>query len=200
MTRGRGYELQLPDDDVDAVRFEHLLEERRAREALALWRGDPLADVADEPFAAAEIRRLEDLRLRAAEMAIDADLEAGRHAEVIAELEALVAQHPLRERLHSRRMLALYRSGRQSEALEAYRQARSALVEEIGVEPGAELRRLHDAILAQDPALDLAPPSASARARGPAALAAAAALWSSPPPWWSRVSPRTASSASPRPT
>ena len=161
VTRGRGYELQLPEGDVDAVRFEHLLEECRAREALALWRGEPLADVSDEPFAAAEIRRLEDLRLRAAEMAIDADLEAGRHAEVIGELDALVAQHPLRERLHSRRMLALYRSGRQSEALEAYRVARSALVEEIGVEPGAELRGLHDAILAQDPALDLSAPPAA---------------------------------------
>ena len=197
MTRGRGYELQLPDDDVDAVRFEHLVEERRAREALALWRGEPLADVADEPFAAAEIRRLEDLRLRAAEMAIDADLEAGRHAEVIGELDALVAQHPLRERLHSRRMLALYRSGRQSEALEAYREARSALVEEIGVEPGAELRRLHDAILAQDPALDLQAPATRRRARGRGRAGAAAAGCSSPPPpWWSRVSPRTASSAS----
>ena len=190
VTRGRGYELQLPDDDVDAVRFEHLVEERRAREALALWRGDPLADVADEPFAAVEIRRLEDLRLRAAEMAIDADLEAGRHAEVIAELEALVAQHPLRERLHSRRMLALYRSGRQSEALEAYRQARSALVEEIGVEPGAELRRLHDAILAQDPALDLQASADHPRQPSPRPGRAGwpAGCSSSPPPWWSRVS------------
>ena len=168
MTRGRGYELQLPDGDVDALRFEHLVEECRAREALALWRGEPLADVADEPFAAAEIRRLEDLRLRAAEMAIDADLEAGRHADVIGELDALVAQYPLRERLHSRRMVALYRSGRQAEALEAYRAARSALVEEIGVEPGAELRRLHDAILAQDPELDLpAPPTTDEPAARP---------------------------------
>ena len=113
---------------------------RAPREALALWRGDALADVADEPFAAAEIRRLDELRLRATESAIDADLAAGRHAEVIGELEALVAAEPLRERLHAQRMLALYRSGRQSEALAAYRDARAALVEQIGVEPGAELR------------------------------------------------------------
>ena len=124
-TRGRGYELQLPGDDVDAVRFERLLEESRAREALALWRGDALADVADEPFAAAEIRRLDALRQRAAEVAIDADMEAGRHAEVIGELEGLVAAQPLREHLHAQYMLALYRSGRQSEALAAYRSARA---------------------------------------------------------------------------
>ena len=128
-TRGRGYELQLPEGAVDAVRFERLLEESRGREALALWRGDALADVADEPFAAAEVRRLEELRLRAAEMAIDADLEAGRHVDVIGELEALVAAAPLREHLHAQRMLALYRAGRQSEALAAYREARAGLVE-----------------------------------------------------------------------
>ena len=94
-----------------------------AREALALWRGEPLADVADEPFAGAEIRRLEELRLTAAELAIDADLAAGRHHEVIAEIDALLAENPLRERLHAQRMLALYRCGRQADALEAYRHA-----------------------------------------------------------------------------
>jgi DNA-binding SARP family transcriptional activator len=155
VTRGRGYELQFADGDVDTARAERLLEEARPREALALWRGEPLADIADEPFAGAEIRRLEDLRLRATEMAVDADLAAGRHAELTGELERLVAEHPLRERLQGQWMLALYRAGRQSEALEAYRQARSALVEQIGVEPGAELRLLHERILAQDPALDL---------------------------------------------
>ncbi len=154
VTRNGGYELQLSGGDVDAVRFEALVEESRAREALALWRGDALADVAGEPFAAAEIRRLDALRLRATERAIDDDLAAGRHAEVIGELEGLVAAEPLREHLHAQHMLALYRSGRQSEALAAYRDARSALVEQIGVEPGGELRRLQDAILAQDPALD----------------------------------------------
>ena len=155
VTHGRGYELQLADGEVDAVRAERLLEQSRPREALALWRGEPLADLVDEPFAAAEIRRLDELRLRATEMAIDADLAAGRHAEVIGELDALVAAHPLRERLHAQRMLALYRAGRQSEALGAYRAARAELVEQIGVEPGAELQRLHEQILAHDPALDL---------------------------------------------
>ena len=155
VTRGRGYELQLANGGVDVARAERLLEESRPRDALALWRGEPLADLADEPFAGAEIRRLEDLRLRATDLAVDADLAAGRHAELTGELDRLVAEHPLRERLHGQRMLALYRAGRQSEALEAYRQARSALVEQIGVEPGAELRRLHERILAQDPALDL---------------------------------------------
>ena len=119
-----------------------------------MWRGDALADVAGEPFAAAEVRRLEELWLGATESAIDADLAAGRHAQVLPELEALVAAHPLQERLHAQRMLALYRSGRQADALAAYRAAREVLVEQIGVEPGPELRRLHEAMLAQDPKLD----------------------------------------------
>ena len=153
-THGRGYELQLGRDQVDAGRFERLLAQGAAREALRLWRGPALADVADEPFAAPEIRRLEELRATALEVAIDQDLDAGRHREVLPELEALLAQEPLRERLHAQRMLALYRSGRQADALEAYRQARATLVEQIGVEPGPELRRLHEAILRQDPSLD----------------------------------------------
>jgi DNA-binding SARP family transcriptional activator len=153
VTRARGYELQLGGGAVDAVQFERLIEQSRAREALALWHGDALADVADEPFAAAEIRRLGALRVRAAETAINADLAAGRDDEVIGELEPLIDEYPLRERLHAQRMLALYRAGRQSEALNAYREARAVLVEQIGVEPGAELKRLHEAILAQDPAL-----------------------------------------------
>jgi YVTN family beta-propeller protein len=187
VTHGRGYELRLVDGDVDAVQFERLLDEARPREALALWRGEALADLVDEPFAAAEIRRLDGLRLHANELAVDADIEAGRHGEVIGELDALIDQHPLRERLHARRMLALYRCGRQAEALEAYRDARAVLVEQVGVEPGGELRRLQDAILAQDPALDraAAPPPTHARpppARPPphrrtgALIAAAAAL------------------------
>ena len=159
VTHGRGYELRLVDGDIDAVQFERLLDEARPREALALWRGEALADLVDEPFAAAEIRRLDGLRLHASELAIDANIEAGRHGEVIGELEALIEAHPLREQLHARRMLALYRCGRQAEALEAYRDARAVLVEQVGVEPGVELRRLQDAILAQDPALDgVAPP------------------------------------------
>jgi predicted ATPase/DNA-binding SARP family transcriptional activator len=160
VTRGRGYELQLADGEVDAVRAARLLEESRPRDALALWHGEPLADLADTPFAAAEIRRLQELRLRAAELAIDADLSAGRHAELITEIDTLVAANPLRERLHAQRMLALYRAHRQSEALAAYRTARAELVEQIGVEPGAELQRLHEQILAHDPALDLRPAAA----------------------------------------
>src|SRR5215208_725882 len=154
VTRGRGYELRLGEGELDVRRFERLLAQGSPREALALWRGPPLDDVASEPFAPLEIRRLEELRLAAVEMAIDQDLAAGRHAEVFGELEALVVQEPLRERLHAQRMLALYRSGRQADALEAYRRARAALVEQVGVEPGPELRHLQEAILRQDPALD----------------------------------------------
>jgi DNA-binding SARP family transcriptional activator len=164
VTRGRGYELRLASGDVDVRRFERLVARGAPREALALWRGRALEDVADEPFAAAEIRRLEELRLAALELAIDHDLAGGRHREVIGELEALVAEEPLRERLHAQRMLALYRSGRQSDALEAYREARALLVEEIGVEPGPELRRLHQAILVQDAALELPGRAQQARA------------------------------------
>src|SRR4051794_41117677 len=164
LTRGRGYELRLAADRVDAARFERLVAAAvhadgapngEARAALALWRGSPLADVADEPFASVEIRRLEALRLRACEGAIDADLGARRHREVLGELRSLIAGEPLCERPRAQLMLALYRSGRQAAALEAYRDARSALVEAIGVEPGPELRRLHEAILRQDPRLDL---------------------------------------------
>jgi peptide/nickel transport system substrate-binding protein len=181
VTRGRGYELRLAADRVDVARFEDLVAAASnadgsaaapARQALALWRGAALANVADEPFADAEIRRLEELRLRATELAIDGDLAGGRHRELIGELDVLVAQHPLSERLQAQRMLALYRSGRQSEALAAYRQARRVLVSEIGVEPGPELRRLHDAILRQDAtALDLpaaaAPPPVTQARRAP---------------------------------
>ena len=153
VTRGQGYELDIDAAQVDAQWFEHLVELGEAREALALWHGPPLHDVAGEPFAAAEIRRLEQLRLTALENAIERDLAAGRHREVVGELDGLVREEPLRERLHAQRMLALYLSGRQADALDAYRQARTALVEEIGIEPGPELRRLHDEILRQDPSL-----------------------------------------------
>ena len=153
VTHGRGYDLRIPEDAVDAIRFERLVERHAAVDALALWSGAPLADVADEPFAATEIRRLEELRLRAAEQAVDADLAAGREQQALVELERLIKEHPLRERLHAQRMLALYRSGRQSEALAAYVTARRRLVDEVGIEPGAELRELHAQILDQDPAL-----------------------------------------------
>ena len=154
VTRGHAYELRLSPEELDVTRVERLVAGGRPREALALWRGPPLDDVAGEPFAAAEIRRLEELRLTAVELAIERDLEVGRHRDVVGELEALVLDEPLRERLHGQRMLALYRSGRQADALEAYREARAALVEQIGVEPGPELRRLHEAILRQDAALE----------------------------------------------
>jgi DNA-binding SARP family transcriptional activator len=165
ITHGRAYELQLRQDAVDALRFEELVERARreaeqgvangaAQGALELWHGAPLADVADEPFAEPEIRRLEELYLRALELSVDAKLAAGRHGEVIGRLGALLAEYPLSERFYAQRMLALYRAGRQSEALEAYRQAWGTLSDEIGVEPGPELRRLQEQILAQDSALD----------------------------------------------
>jgi predicted ATPase/DNA-binding SARP family transcriptional activator len=153
VTHGKGYELQLAAGEVDAIRFERLLREARAREALVLWRGEPLADVADEPFAGAEIRRLEELRLAALELAIEQDLDRGRHRDVTPELEALVSADPLRERIHAMLMLALYRSGRQADALAVYRHAREVLVEQLGIEPGNELQELNQAILAHDPAL-----------------------------------------------
>ena len=120
------------------------------RQALELWRGPALADVSHERFAAPEIARLEDLRLACLSDRVDADLACGRHAEVAGELEALVHQHPLRERLRGQQMLALYRSGRQADALDAYRGAYSALVDGLGIEPSPELRALEAAILRQD--------------------------------------------------
>ena len=167
LTRGRGYVLKVEPGELDLERFEQALAQgRRAldaaapeqaadtlRDGLALWRGAPLADFAYEPFAQAEIARLEDLRLAATEERIEADLELGRHAEVAGELEALVAAHPLRERLRGQLMLALYRCHRQAEALDAYREGRHRLVEELGIEPSSSLRHLHDQMLAQDPAL-----------------------------------------------
>jgi len=170
VTRGRAYELRVDPEAVDSARFEGLVAEaagargnhrsgEAAHGALALWRGPPLADL-DEPFAPAEARRLEELHLAAQELALESDLEAGRHIELIGRLDPLVAEHPLSERLHALRMLALYRAGRQADALAAFRSARAVLVHEIGVEPGPELRRLHEAILRQDPVLDLAIPDA----------------------------------------
>jgi DNA-binding SARP family transcriptional activator len=131
VTRGRGYELRMDPDAVDALRFERLLSAgengARALEALALWRGPPLDDLADEPFAAPEIRRLVDLWLQAREAAIDAALADGRQAEVLGEIDALIREHPLRERLRAQQMIALYRLARQAEALDAFREARRLL-------------------------------------------------------------------------
>ena len=176
-TQSPGYALRV--EALDAARFETLFEEARHEEptaaaprlerALALWRGPPLADFAYEPFAQDEIRRLEELHLSALEDRIEADLALGRHEEVVAELESLAREHPLRERLQGLRLIALYRCGRQAEALEAYRATRRRLVEELGVEPGPELKELERRILEQDPSLD-APqrerPAAKARTLG----------------------------------
>jgi DNA-binding SARP family transcriptional activator len=167
-TRGPGYVVSVADSDFDLRRFEHSLdvarEETRCgrheaaatvlREGLGQWRGPALADFQYEPFAQAAIVRLEELRLTALEQRIEADLACGRHAELVGELEALVGQHPLRERLPGQLMLALYRCGRQAEALDAYQRARRALVDELGIEPTHALHELEGAILRQDPALD----------------------------------------------
>ena len=176
LTRPPGYVLQVEPSELDLAVFERLLEEaRRAepaaarqklQEALALWRGPPLADLAYESFAQADVARLEELRWAALEQRIDADLATGRHAEIVGELESLIAQNPLKERLRGQLMLALYRSGRQAEALEAYRHAQRELAEELGLEPSADLRRLERAILEHDPSLDL--PSAAPAATAPA--------------------------------
>ena len=167
VTRERGYELRLDPERLDSNCFERLIAEGRREldagnperalamleEALSLWRGKPLADLAYEPFAQAEIARLEELRVAALELLVEAKLVLGRHAEVVGELETLIGDHPYRERLRGQLMVALYRCERQADALEAYQHARRALVEELGIEPGEQLRALEQAILAQDAAL-----------------------------------------------
>jgi DNA-binding SARP family transcriptional activator len=163
-TRGTGYQLVVADDDVDARRFERLVEDASTqppeqaaellRRALALWRGPALADLGELQFARIEGARLDELRLVALERRIEADLALGRHVALVAELEALARRHPVREHLQRLLMLALYRSGRQSEALEAYRRARAAL-DELGIEPSPELRQLEQAVLRHDESLDL---------------------------------------------
>jgi DNA-binding SARP family transcriptional activator len=162
-TRPNGYALELDPAQVDVVRFERLVAEARGARAeqraeqlgaaLSLVRGSPLGDLALEPFAPAEIRRLEELELGAREELVDAELELGRHAEVVAVLERLVAAHPYRERVRAQLMLALYRCGRQADALGAYQDARRVLVEELGIDPGEELQELERAILRQDASL-----------------------------------------------
>jgi len=156
LTKGDGYLLQADDDEVDASRFTRLREAGDLDGALRLWRGEPVPDLDDR----SEARRLEEMYVACLEERIERDLAAGRHAEVVGELEALVGAHPLRERLRAQLMLALYRSGRQAEALEAYRAARDVFMDELGIEPGRELRDVHQQVLRQDPALDLAPRAA----------------------------------------
>jgi DNA-binding SARP family transcriptional activator len=175
VTRSNGYVLQVGPDDFDVQRFERLLDDgeralqaneperaaQRLRDGLALWRGPPLADFAYEQFAQHEIARLEELHLVAIEQRIDADLALGRHAQVVGELDALVSRYPMRERVRAQSMLALYRCGRQAEALESYRDARRTMTEQLGLEPGPGLRDLEAKILAQSP--ELATPAAPRR-------------------------------------
>ena len=168
VTRAPGYALSIDEGALDAVRFRRLTAEARAsavsgeheradalfREALALWRGAPLPDVVFESFARNEVERLEEERTAALMDRIDCELALGRHDEVIPELEGLVKKYPRRERLSAQLMLALYRCGRQSEALEVYQEARRLLVGELGLEPGEQLQHLERAILVHDPALE----------------------------------------------
>ena len=178
VTRSGAYSLLLAEGQLDARRFEDLVGQGRTalaanapgeaaeklRAALDLWRGQALADLASGHGPRVEAVRLEELRLSAIEDLIDSDLALGRHAEVVGELEVLVAVYPLRERLHGQLMIALYRSGRQAEALEAYQAARRTLVDELGLDPGPALQRLESAILRQDASLD--PPGPATTAAG----------------------------------
>jgi DNA-binding SARP family transcriptional activator len=186
VTRPAGYLLQIRREQLDLRRFERLVATAdRAFEdgapaaavsaldqALALWRGPPLSDLAYEPFVQAPVVRLEELRLAALELRNEAKLALGRHSRLVAELRALVREHPLRERLAAQLMLALYRDGRQAEALDVYQAARRRLVEEVGIEPGPELRDLERRVLAQDPELAAAPRGGARSPAEPARLRA----------------------------
>ncbi|MEU1146890.1 AfsR/SARP family transcriptional regulator [Streptomyces sp. NPDC005863] len=168
-TRHGGYLMRLPGEGVDVQVFERLAGEGRAafdagddvgaadcfRRALALWRGPALVDVRVGPILEIEVMRLEESRLGAVERRIDADLRLGRHAGLIAELTELTARYPQHEGLHSQAMVALYRSGRQASALEIYRRLRIRMIEGLGVEPSPQVQRLHQAMLAVDPQLDV---------------------------------------------
>jgi predicted ATPase/DNA-binding SARP family transcriptional activator/tetratricopeptide (TPR) repeat protein len=182
LTKSGGYALQIPAGALDADRFDAMAARGRAAlhredaaeaarqlgEALGLWRGEPLAEFADAGFAQGVITRLGEARLAATEDMIEAELMLGHHGELTGRLEALVAAHPVRERLWGQLIVALYRCGRQADALAAYRRARTLLADELGVDPGPELRRLEAAVLAQDPEL-AAPPARPAGPAGPAA-------------------------------
>ena len=174
-SRPGGYLLRCDPEQVDLYRFEHLIEDGKAAleagaleqaleffdQALALWRGEPLGDLAAEPFAAAEIGWLEELRLHALEARIDAALALGRGADLVGELESLVARHPYRERLRVQLMISLYQTGRQVDALDVYRDGRRLLVDELGIEPGEELKEVERAILRHDAPIEVAVGSAA---------------------------------------
>ena len=176
LTTGGGYLIRVANGELDRERFERMVEAGGAaisagdwelasetlREALSLWRGPPLSDFQYDSFTQAEIARLEELRVAAVEQRIEAELALGREAQALGDLERLVREHPYRERLHGQLMLALYRTGRQADALAAYQAARRTLVEELGLEPSAELRELEQDILRHDPSLS--PPAAQAPA------------------------------------
>lgn len=169
VTREPGYLIQLGDKELDMLRLRELcarggaairaadwrLASEALTEALALWRGTPLADVPSETLRGLALPSLNRLRLQATEWRVDADLRLGRHADLVLELEALTAEHPLRERFHAQLMLALYRSGRAAEALAAFQHARQTLAEALGADPGPDLRRLHERMLRSDAALAL---------------------------------------------
>jgi YVTN family beta-propeller protein len=169
--QAHGYRLRVEPDQLDVTRFEHLVDEGsealaarkaelaadRFRQALALWRGPALADLQSERFAVTASARLEDAHVSALEQRLEADLALARHRQLIGELETLVSEHPYRERLRAQLMLALYRSGRQAEALRAYQQARRMLADELGLEPSQELKELEHAMLRQDPRLAIEP-------------------------------------------
>ncbi|MGB8005117.1 MAG: AfsR/SARP family transcriptional regulator, partial [Gaiellaceae bacterium] len=168
-THGTGYRLRVAPGELDLERFDRLVAgaakslsssqpadaAEDLRTALGLWRGSALADLGGEPVAQTEAARLEDRRLRALELLNDAELALGRHDELVSELERLIAADPFRERFRYQYVLALYRSGRQRDALEAYRAARDTFVEELGIDPGPELQELERQMLRQDDALDL---------------------------------------------
>jgi DNA-binding SARP family transcriptional activator len=176
MTRSPGYVIRVGPDELDLHRFERLVDEgrdllarglaaeasERLRDALSLWRGPALADFAYDSFAQAAIARLEEIRIAALELRIDADLVLGRHHELVGELEALVAEQPLREGVRRYLMTALYQSGRQAEALDVYQYARRALVDELGIDPSPALQELERAILRQDPSLEVEAPAPAA--------------------------------------
>ena len=175
VTKPGGYSIEIQREAIDVDRFELLVDHgRRAleagrnedashelREALSLWRGSPLADFTYEPFAGPAILRLEEVKITALEARIDADLALGRHGDLVGELQSLVSAHPLRERLRGQLMLALYRSGRQAEALATYRETRATMLEELGIDPSPELQELERAVLRQDPSLAASSPSTS---------------------------------------